>query len=681
MPDFIITAPDGKKFQVSAPEGATADDAMKHFMDNHAAKEFRNGPLGFMDNMGRRLAGGASFGFADEIAAGMDALTHPLLGRGSSAPTIGERYDANLQGERGIDRAFERRAPVLSAVGDVTGMIGGTIAAPLLAPGKVAGMIPAPTSMLGKMALGGTAGGAVGAVEGFGTGEGGFTNRAENAATHGAVGAGTGALIPPMLAGVGKLAGPVLDKLGLRNADKAALNQTLRAFERDGISPEDALAKLREWRAAGSKPEALVDLGGENVRALASTAANLPGKSRQAAMDLVEARKGGASERVGADVARAISPSTNYAGTIDDLMTARQATAQPLYDKAYEASAWSPRLQEFIADPIMKDGLKRGMNMLRLEAVAAGKPFNPTALGVEIDAAGDVILRDVPNMRVLDAAKRGLDDILEKYRDGTTGKLNLTPEGRAIDQFRRSYLNVLDDLNPDYKTARAAWAGPTQSREAMTLGRSILSEDADITAKKIASLDPGDKEFFRAGVVKAIQDKIENTADGRNVVASFFNKPALRNKLQAAFDSPQEFARFEAAMKREMDMAATNNMISPRAGSQTMRLLSGAEDMKTDPHVGPIANLLNLQFGTAAKQALTSMLRPTSQSMNSNTADALAPLLFQQTPEETARVLRGLIAAQGSHQAVGAGRAQMMPGLLGGAANAPMGLLGPYRRQ
>ena len=663
--------------------GTMSDEDLRLRLSLQASPEqdFRNGPMGFVDNIGRRLAGGASFGFADEIAAGLDALTHPIFGRGSKAPTMGQRYDANLATERGIDRDFEKRAPVIAGVGDVAGIVGGSLAAPLMLPAKAAAAIPAPTSMLGKMALGAGSGAAGGAAYGFGTGEGNFTNRAENAATNAAIGGGTGALIPPVLAGVSKAAGPVLDKMGLRNADKGALNQLLRAFEREGGTPEGALVKLREWQAAGSKPEALVDLGGESVKALATTAANLSGKSRQAAMDLVEARKGGASERVGADVARAISPSTNYAGTIDDLMTARQATAQPLYDKAYEASAWSPRLQEFIADPIMKDGLKRGMNMLRLEAVAAGKPFNPTALGVEIDAAGDVILRDVPNMRVLDAAKRGLDDILEKYRDGTTGKLNLTPEGRAIDQFRRSYLNVLDDLNPDYKTARAAWAGPTQSREAMTLGRSILSEDADITAKKIASLDPGDKEFFRAGVVKAIQDKIENTADGRNVVASFFNKPALRNKLQAAFDSPQEFARFEAAMKREMDMAATNNMISPRAGSQTMRLLSGAEDMKTDPHVGPIANLLNLQFGTAAKQAMTSMLRPAQQGMNSSTADALAPLLFSQTPEETARVLRGLIAAQGSQQAVSAGRAQMLPGLLGGVSNAPMGLLGPYRRQ
>lgn len=664
--------------------GAMSDEdlRLRLSLQSSPEQEFRNGPVGFADNIVRRLASGPTLGFADEIAAGLDALTHPILGRGSNLPTMGERYDANLQGERTIDRDFEKKAPFTAGAADVAGLVGGTLAAPMMLPGKVAAMMPAPTSMLGKMALGGGAGAATGGVYGFGTGEGGFTPRAENAGTNAAIGGVTGALIPPVMAGVGRLAAPVLDKMGLRNADKGALNQTLRAFERDGISPQDALAKLNAWRQAGSKPEALLDLGGENVKALAATAANLPGKSRQAAMDLVQMRKDGASERVGGDVARSISPSTNYSGTVDDLMATRSREAEPLYKAAFaKEGAWSPRLQEFIDDPIMKDGLKRGMNMLRLESVAQGKPFNPQTMGVSLNEAGDVTLVGAPNMRVLDAAKRGLDDILEKYRDGTTGRLNLTPEGRAIDGFRRSFLTTLDDLNPDYKTARGSFAGHTQSKEAMALGRSILSDDADITAKKIAALDPGDKEFFRAGVAKAIQDKVENTVDGRNVVASFFNKPSLRNKLAAAFDSPEEFKRFEALMKREMDMAATNNLVTPRGNSHTERLRAGADDMKIDPVAGPIANLLNLQFGTAAKQGVQSLLKPSNQRMNSSTADALAPLLFQKTPQEVEQVLRGLIAAQGTHQAVSAGRSQMLPGLLGGVSNAPMGLLGPYRRQ
>jgi len=315
------------------------------------------------------------------------------------------------------------------------------------------------------------------------------------------------------------------------------------------------------------------------------------------------------------------------------------------------------------------------MNMLRLESVAQGKPFNPKTLGVDLDASGEVVLRGVPNMRVLDAAKRGLDDILEKYRDGTTGRLNLTPEGRAIDGFRRSFLTTLDDINPDYKTARASFAGHSASMEAMATGRSILKDDADITAKKIAAMAPGDKEFFRAGVAKAITGAVENTADGRNVVASFFNKPALRAKIEAAFDSPEEFKRFEALMKREADMASTNNLITPRGGSHTQRLAAGMEDMGREPPAGAIASLMNLQFGTAAKQAAAPLLRR-AQGMNSDVADELAPMLFEGDARKNMAMIQALmnrqraIAAQSQNDTKGpmirALSGQALPGNFGG---------------
>ena len=34
MPSFEITAPDGKKYAVEAPEGATQEQALEHFKNN-----------------------------------------------------------------------------------------------------------------------------------------------------------------------------------------------------------------------------------------------------------------------------------------------------------------------------------------------------------------------------------------------------------------------------------------------------------------------------------------------------------------------------------------------------------------------------------------------------------------------------------------------------------------------
>lgn len=101
-----------------------------------------------------------------------------------------------------------------------------------------------------------------------------------------------------------------------------------------------------------------------------------------------------------------------------------------------------------------------------------------------------------PTMKALDAAKQGLDDMLEKYRDPTTGKLNLDSQGRAIEKLRQSYVSNLDTLNPDYSAARAAYAGPSQSLDAMNMGKRALSNDPEVTSKVVGNLSPGDKEFF-----------------------------------------------------------------------------------------------------------------------------------------------------------------------------------------
>ncbi|HYC64293.1 MAG TPA: hypothetical protein VEC14_06145, partial [Reyranellaceae bacterium] len=63
------------------------------------------------DSIVRSFAQGASFGLADEIAAGGDATFGPLVDRfrrsgTSQAKTWRERYDENLKRERKTDKQF-----------------------------------------------------------------------------------------------------------------------------------------------------------------------------------------------------------------------------------------------------------------------------------------------------------------------------------------------------------------------------------------------------------------------------------------------------------------------------------------------------------------------------------------------------------------------------------------------
>lgn len=711
----------------------------------------------YLDNIGRKVAAGISLGWADEAAAGMDALTQPVLGRGSDAPSMSERYSQNLGKEQQRDKGFEAEYPKAALASE----IGGNVAGALTLPTKMFSAATVPAQMLKGVG----SGAAIGGVAGAGAADPG--KRIEGAISGAEVGGAVGGLAPAAVWGGQKVASRVLDFVGLRNADKGAVQQLLRAFERDGVDPNEALKRYQAWQQAGSKPEVLADLGGENVRNLAAVAANTPSNARQAAMDLVEQRKLGAPERVGADVQRSVSPTADYTGTADDLLRTRSQSARPLYEEAFQGGStaplrtqledafgaavnaerqaqqavaaaeqtltmaraetsragnnvyanagalpneraaqqaleaakkqaematsgkqaildrlriaqddatsnapgavWSPRVQQFIDDPVSREGLARGMRIQRLEALAEGRPFNPMELAITgLDEAGNPLVSQVPNLRTLDAIKRGLDDRINSARDATTGRINWTEELRAVDQVRRSLINELDRLTGGaegaYAKARRAYSGPSQSLEALALGRSILRGDADVTAKKIADMDPGDREFLRIGVAKAIQDAVENTADGRNIVASFFNKPALRNKLEAAFETPKQFQAFESAMKREMDMASVNNAINPRGGSQTFRLQEGSADTGVDP-ISAFSNLLQGNLKGAATSMLPSLKG--NQRMNSATADALSPLLFETDPAQVQATLQRLGNAGPQYPAITDTRQALARALMG----------------
>lgn len=576
----------------------------------------------FLDNIGRKVASGAALGWADEFAAAADAATQPVLGRGSDAQSFGERYDANLGKEQKRDKEFDAEYPKTATTAEIGGNVAGAMATIPRA------MVTAATVPLQVLKGVGT-GAALGGVAGAGGADPG--QRVEGAVRGAELGSAVGAAVPMAGAAVQKFGPRILDYVGLRNADKGAVSQLFQAFERDGIPLEEAGRRYQAWQAAGAKPEALVDLGAENVRLLAETASNTPSASRTAAGKLVETRKAGASERVGEDVGRAISPDTNYAQTVDELMKSRKVAADPLYQKMRQAPTyWDPELEALMKRPSMKEAWSKAQRLAAEEGVDLPKVW-------ALNAEGDLVRTSEarPDWASWDYIKRGLDEVIEGNRD-KFGKM--TDTGRTTTGTREQLLGILDKANPDYAAARAAYSGPSQSLDAMKLGRSILQEDADITAKSIKDLTQGDKEFFRSGVAKAIQDKVENTVDGRDVVASFFNKLALRKKLEAAFDTPEQFTAFEEAMKREMNMASVNNQVSPRGGSPTFRRGQGAEDMQRDP-VTAFEHLLQGNLGGAAGSVARSMIRP-NQRMNSSTADALAPLLFETDPMKVQAALQ-----------------------------------------
>ena len=201
-------------------EGVTVDDVRNFKAEPAAPKQDRlpeeRGILRRIDDAVRGVADTATFGFSDEIAAGLGSLT----GIGSA----GGNYEENLAAERQRDSegGWER--------------VGGQVAGALTNPGMAA------RTVLGA----GVRGAGAGAIYGFGSGEGGFENRRDNAIVGAAVGGAAG----------GALKG-VANRLGNRAAAKT-------------IPSNEQLRKQAE--AAYNKAEAAgVIFKPEGVRQLAQT--------------------------------------------------------------------------------------------------------------------------------------------------------------------------------------------------------------------------------------------------------------------------------------------------------------------------------------------------------------------------------------------------------------------------
>jgi hypothetical protein len=280
------------------------------------------------------------------------------------------------------------------------------------------------------------------------------------------------------------------------------------------------------------------------------------------------------SGAVGADIR------ARYMGLHDQLKQAEAARQSVLgmFQKAKSdletnapGAVWSPRLQQFLDDPIMQRGINRGLELERLDAVTDGRPFNPTEYGVTgTDEQGNAIVGNVPNMRILDAGKKGLDAILrEQYTNPLTQRVNLQdPRAAAIDRFRRAYLGELDNLNPSYKAARGK-AGDYLSVQAAfdNGGKMILNGNlpASDFAKHFSNLGEAEQQAFKGGIA----NRLFAMAQNGQLNLKAFNRPILQQKLATAL-GPQNAAKLLANVKSEISLAKSGSLMRPGNGSSTM---------------------------------------------------------------------------------------------------------------
>jgi hypothetical protein len=538
-------------------------------------------------------------------------------------------YDAALAETRGQQQAFERDNPVASFGAQV---LGG--AALPLGAGRAA-------TMGGAVVRGAATGAGVGGAAGFGEGEGGLNNRVIGAGTGAALGGAVGGAAPVVLSGVGSAVAGLARRLGIADPDATGQRVVLRSLARDGVTPDEVAARLQQ---AGNAPVMLSDVAGESTRGTAAAVARVPGVGQSMAADAVSGRGGAAQGARLAESVRAGVSADDFVAGVQAVAQRQRTAAAPLYDEAYrQVLPRDLRLQRFLNDPDVQTGIRSGIDSARREALAQDRAFDLSELGVRIGRNGDIQLqRGGAPTRLFDAAKRGLDGMIETARNaGERSRV------RELSQLREAMLREVDRLNPAFARARAAYRGDAELIDAANTGRDLLNmrpRDFEDAAQEIAGFSEQQRQYLRLGLARDMLDRISNTVDGAEATRlnRIFQNDQVRERLRLVLGSEDEFTRFARQMEQEAAIAATNRAINPRAQSQTMPLQEARADLANTPP-GPVAAaLIDPMRAEAAGLPSAGVL-----------ADALATI---RTGGASAAPFRLLERAQGVRNAAGAER-------------------------
>lgn len=498
------------------------------------------GVLGYVDDIGRSLAAGATFGYADELAAKMNEVTG-----------LGGTYEQNVAQERARD------AQIPNAIA-IPGQIAGGVASTLLGgPALLAskGVQAAVGALPNALKFGG-----LGAIEGGLAGSGNATegNRLGDAAIGAAIGAPVGAAAPYVVQGVGKVAGAVRNAISPEANVAADLG---RAFMRDETAPGMALQQLDNIRL--HRPNAtLADVGGENVKGLVERVAQTPGAGRTQVVPALTGRQQGQAMRIGNDLKELTGTSKSAFETINETMAERAKKARPLYD---EAMAVDISQNQQVVDAIMGE-TSTGWGRAILNSTAVKRTLQ-TEYGVT-DVPGPQHL-----MPIIDAWKKSADDMIESaIRTGDKNK------ARVISDMRDRVISVVDEANPAYKAARGAWAGPSRYMDAVERGRGILknTESAEEFGARFKSLPDAEKEAERIGAVSAIIARMGNDGAKLGDMTKYLRSPEVRGKISGIMPT-QEAA---ASWARRLDYETKSSEMTGRAlgNSATARRLAEKQD-------------------------------------------------------------------------------------------------------
>lgn len=412
-----------------APEGRFVIDDSKPSKKSGKSADIRKD--------GRRIPNAEQFDAVSQAASPLSNFAAGM-GAGMRAPYLGGQQAAGMANPDDVTEYFRTVDSLRKTKAGTAGEIAGQVA-----PQIAAAMFPWTNTVLG--------GGAVGVGTGFlqpvrpeEQGAGKFP-RVNNAVTGGVFGAAFPAAMtlgkagyalarPFFKSGQEKIAGDVLNRVA-SNADDAVTKARSAAEIVPGSKPTLGQATLDPGLASFEQTMFSID----------------PTKSRAALLDR-------GAEQTGARI-NAIRSWAGDAAAMQGKEGARTAATAPLYEKAFSTPidpakvadpAMAARLQSLMKKPAIQGAINEARTIAANEGLDLANP------------AGSV--------QGLHYVKKALDDAIQAA-DGNAK--------RALLKAQEDLLGVVDDLSPDYKAARSAFADLSKPIDQMKIGQRLVDKSTN----------------------------------------------------------------------------------------------------------------------------------------------------------------------------------------------------------
>lgn len=517
------------------------------------------------DDTVRSLASGATFGFADELAAAGSTA----LGQGS--------FEENLRREEAKD---DQISPLVRIPGEVAGGVASTIA----------------TGGLGLLRGGATLPrlAATGAVEGGIAGAGFARGGAEERAKGAALGAGIGAAAGPVSGLLARGGRRIIGALARGKPRTQALKRVAEALERDALTPERAQTRLARFGDQG----VVADIG-ENTQRLGRAVTASPGPAATRAANVLKQRSAlGSIPRI-RQVVRSTLSEADFNQTLDDVITTRARVAAPLYDEALSAG----QLQNEAVSTLLEDSrhIRQAINRAKAFPEFANLPDN--------------------DIRILDQAYKNLGDLANRARISGNRKLS-----RDLNNLRVQFRDSITDEVPAYGKALDAFSDESNLLDALQDGRRFIREDADVTSALLKQLPESEREMFLIGATREIMSRVNSSQNPGTAIRRLIGNADIREKIAALFTDRSAFNQFRRALIRESRFATTRNVTL--GGSPTQRITGDVSDLAGGPvtdalqgdfgraALGTLNRLATRQPSPAVSRELGQMLFSTDQALN-----------------------------------------------------------------